>query len=94
MRVFRKLCLLAFVWLCCCCYMCHPDDSIDYNPGYVKALKPADVDSLEMRIYSNDSLIATEYSLSSEHGSEASFFYAIFAKGRNMPVKTVISTSP
>ena len=74
MRVFRKLCLLAFVWLCCCCYMCHPDESFDYNPGYVKALKPTGVDSLEMRVYSSDSLVATEYSFSSEHGSEASFF--------------------
>ena len=54
--------------------MCHPDESFDYNPGYVKALKPTGVDSLEMRVYSSDSLVATEYSFSSEHGSEASFF--------------------
>ena len=81
MRVFRKLSLLAYVWLCCCCYMCHPDESFDYNPGYVKALKPASVDSLEMRVYSNDSLVVTEYSLSSEHGSEASFYLRDFCEG-------------
>ena len=80
MRVFRKLCLLTYVWLCCCCMDCGPMD-FNYNPGYVKALKPADVDSLEMRIYSNDSLIATEYSRSSESGGEASFSYEDFCKG-------------
>ena len=80
MRVFRKLCLLTYVWLCCCCMDCGPMD-FNYNPGYVKALKPADVDSLEMRIYSNDSLIATEYSRSSESGGEASFRYEDFCKG-------------
>ena len=61
--------------------MCHPDESFDYNPGYVKALKPAGVDSLEMRVYSNDSLVATEYSRSSEYGSEASFFLQDYCVG-------------
>ena len=74
MRVLRWLCLPAYVWLCCCYMACDPYYGDEYKPGYVKALKPASVDSLEMRVYSNDSLVATEYSLSSENGSEASFF--------------------
>ena len=74
MRVLGKLCLLAYVWLCCCYMACDPYYGDEYKPGYVKALKPAAVDSLVMRVYSNDSLVATEYSLSSENGSEASFF--------------------
>ena len=77
--MFRKLCLLAYVWLCCCYMACDPVPA-DYKPGYVKALKPADVDSLEMRVYSNDTLIATEYSRSSENGTEASFFYDEYCK--------------
>ena len=81
MRVFRRLCLLALVWQCCCCMSCDPFDSIEYNPGYVKALKPADVDSLEMRAYSGDSLVATEYSFSTEQGSEASFFLRDYCEG-------------
>ncbi len=81
MRVFRKLRLLAYVWLCCCYMACEPLD-FEYSPGYVKALKPADVDSLEMRVYSNDSLIATEYSRSSENGGEASFFFDDYCYGK------------
>ena len=77
----RKLCLLAYVWLCCCCMDCGPMD-FDYDPGYVKALKPATVDSLEMRVYSSDSLVATEYSRSSEKGAEASFFFADYCEGK------------
>ena len=88
MRVFYKLCMLTYVWLCCCCYMCHPDESFDYNPGYVKALKPAGVDSLEMRVYSNDSLVATEYSRSSEYGSEASFFLQDYCVGEEYADKS------
>ena len=80
MRVFRKLRLLAYVWLCCCYMACEPLD-FEYSPGYVKALKPADVDSLEMRVYSNDSLIASKYSLSSENGGEASFFFVDYCRG-------------
>lgn len=81
MRVFRTLRLLAYVWLCCCYMACEPVDDYDYSLGYVKALKPADVDSLEMRVYSNDSLITTKYSLSSENGGEASFFFADYCEG-------------
>ena len=80
MRVFRRLCLLAYVWLCCCYMACDPFDSIVYNPGYVKALKPAGVDSLEMRVYRNDSLVATEYSRSSENGEEARFFFEDYCR--------------
>ena len=80
MRVFRKLCLPAYVWLCFCYMACEPLD-FEYSPGYVKALKPADVDSLEMRVYSNDSLIASKYSLSSENGGEASFYFDDYCKG-------------
>ena len=81
MRVLGKLCLLAYVWLCCCYMACDPAIR-DYNPGYVKALKPAAVDSLVMRVYSNDSLVATEYSRSSENGSEASFFFEDYCEGK------------
>lgn len=68
--------------------MCHPDESFDYSPGYVKALMPADVDSLEMRVYSNDSLVATKYSRSSEYGAEASFIYATFCEGDELADKS------
>lgn len=83
MNVFRKLCMLAYVWLCCCCYFCHPEDDFDYKPGYVKSLKPASVDSLEMRVYSNDSLIVSEYCRSSEYGEEASYSYEEFCGGED-----------
>ena len=81
MRVFYKLCMLAYVWLCCCYMACDPYYGDEYKPGYVKALKPAAVDSLVMRVYSNDSLVATEYSRSSENGSEASFFLQDYCVG-------------
>ena len=81
MRVFYKLCMLTYVWLCCCYMACDPYYGDEYKPGYVKALKPAGVDSLEMRVYSNDSLVATEYSRSSEYGSEASFFSQDYCVG-------------
>ena len=77
---FTTFALLAYVWLCCCCMDCCPMDFV-YNPGYVKALKPAGVDSLEMRVYSNDSLIVSEYSRSSENGGEATFFFANYCEG-------------
>ena len=79
--MFSKFCLLTYVWLCCCYMACDPAITFDTTLGYVKALKPADVDSLEMRVYSNDSLVATEYSRSSENGSEASFIYEEFCEG-------------
>ena len=75
MRVFKKICPLACVWLCCCFMACDPYFEVDYSLGYVKALKPAGVDSLEMRVYSNDSLVATDYSRSSENGAEVAFAY-------------------
>lgn len=61
---------------------CDPYYGDEYKPGYVKALKPAAVDSLVMRVYSNDSLVATEYSRSSENGSEASFFFEDYCEGK------------
>ena len=82
MKVFKKLCMLAYVWLCSCCLFCHPED-YDYKPGYVKALKPINVDSLEMRVYSNDSLIVSEYCRSSEYGEEASYSYEEFCGGED-----------
>lgn len=82
MRVFSKFCLLTYVWLCCCYMACDPAYDYDYNPGYVKALMPSSVDSLEMRVYSNDSLIATKYSRTSENGREASFFFADYCYGK------------
>ena len=82
MRVLRWLCLPAYVWLCCCYMACDPYYGDEYKPGYVKALKPAAVDSLVMRVYSNDSLVATEYSRSSENGSEASFFFEDYCEGK------------
>lgn len=87
MRVFKKLRLLAYVWLCCCFMACDPYIEIDYSLGYFKALKPVGVDSLEMRVYNNDSLVATEYSQSSENGAEASFAYENYCEDKELANK-------
>ena len=76
---FATLVLLACVWFCCCCMSCDPMDG--YWVGYVKAYKPADVDSLQMCVYSNDSLIATEYSFSTEYEAVARYYYDDYCQG-------------
>ncbi len=76
---FATLVLLACVWFCCCCMSCDPDWYM--RSGSVKALKPSSIDSLEMRVYSSDSLISTTYSLSTDYEGEARYYYDDYCEG-------------
>jgi len=78
-RRFTTFALFVYVWLCCCAADCYiPDDG--YYRGDIEAIKPAGVDSLEMRVINNDSVLAVEYCKSEKEESGAYFNYFQFCK--------------
>lgn len=68
-RRFTTFALFVYVWLCCCAADCPFPDG--YYGTEFEAIKPAGVDSLEMRVIYNDSVIAERYCGSEKEDSSA-----------------------